>query len=629
MEECRHGIRLPHLVNDKMVLQRGEPVRIWGWASPGKQLTVEFLEHNYQTKIQEDGSWEATMPGLPAGGPYQMVLRCEDEIRTLSDILIGDVWVLGGQSNMELNVSRTFDLYEEEVEKDSAYNFIRRFHVPQTYDFHQPKEELAEGVWISLNPDTAKDFSAVGYYFAKEIYNLYRIPIGLIETAVGGTPAQAWMSEETLVRFDRYRETLVRCQDDSYVERTIMQDEIQSNYWYKQLEEQDLGLRKEEIPWYHPELQDEDWSRLELPCNFYGTELEKHKGSVWFRRTIMVPEEMAGVEAKLVLGTIIDADDTYLNGVRIGGTGYQYPPRRYLIPAGVLKAGENLLAVRVIITHNTGAFITDMPYKIKADRRELPLSGTWFYRIGARMPAPQPNVFFKYKPAGLFNGMIYPLRKYRIRGVLWYQGESNTEFPGDYRELFEAIINDWRAVWENQALPFYYVQLANYCPWRKEPEESNWAILREEQRQALRIPATGMAVTIDIGEYNDLHPKDKKTVGQRLARWVRRDIFGEELEVSGPLFRDAKREGEKLRIYFDHKKGGLISKNGELKEFSLCGGDGVFYSAKASIDGTEVLVYHDRIALPAGVRYAWRDNPEEANLYNAEGLPASPFQAEL
>jgi sialate O-acetylesterase len=629
MTEHNHGIKLPYLLNDGMVLQREETVRIWGWASPGKQLTVEFLNQSYPTEVKEDGSWEILMQNLHAGGPFKMELRCADEIRILSDILVGDVWVLGGQSNMELNVSRTLDLYEEEVRRDSDYSYIRRFHVPQTYDFHHPREELAAGEWIRISPDTAKEFSAVGYFFAKEIYNLYRIPIGLIEAAVGGTPAQAWMSGQSLEHFDRYRETLSRCQDDDYVEETVAQDELQSNSWYARIKEEDAGLREGELPWYHPDLQEEGWSGLEIPCSFCGIELEKHKGSVWFRKEIIVPEEMAGLEARLVLGTIVDADDTYLNGVRIGSTGYQYPPRRYPIPEGLLKAGKNLIAVRVIITRNTGAFITDMPYYIKAGENRLPLSGIWHYRIGTKMPALEPGIFFKYMPTGLFNGMIYPLRKYRVRGVLWYQGESNTEYPYDYKALFEAVIRDWRSVWGKEALPFYYVQLANYCPWRKEPEESGWAMLREEQRQALQIPATGMAVTIDIGEYNDLHPKDKKTVGQRLARWVRRDFFGEELEVSGPLFRHAEQEGERLRLSFDHTVGGLAARGEELRGFVLCGRDGKYYPAIAAIDGAEVLVYQEAVPQPTGVRYAWMDNPEEANLYNAQGLPASPFQAEL
>jgi sialate O-acetylesterase len=260
MTEHNHGIKLPYLLNDGMVLQREETVRIWGWASPGKQLTVEFLNQSYPTEVKEDGSWEILMQNLHAGGPFKMELRCADEIRILSDILVGDVWVLGGQSNMELNVSRTLDLYEEEVRRDSDYSYIRRFHVPQTYDFHHPREELAAGEWIRISPDTAKEFSAVGYFFAKEIYNLYRIPIGLIEAAVGGTPAQAWMSGQSLEHFDRYRETLSRCQDDDYVEETVAQDELQSNSWYARIKEEDAGLREGELPWYHPDLQEEGWS---------------------------------------------------------------------------------------------------------------------------------------------------------------------------------------------------------------------------------------------------------------------------------------------------------------------------------------------------------------------------------
>ncbi len=625
MSEQQYEIKLPYLINDGMVLQREETVRIWGWASPKRQLTVEFLEESYETKVQEDGSWEITMQNLPVGGPYEMRIRCAGQERLLKDVQVGDVWVLGGQSNMELNVSRTFDRYEDEVLRDSDYPYIRRFSVPQIYNFHHPVDDLSGGNWTPVTPDTASQFSAIGYYFAKEVYNLYPIPIGLLHTAVGGTPVQSWMSENSLMRFGEFRETLSLCKDDAYVNGTIKRDEIKTNNWYLELNKKDKGLQAKETPWYSPELNDQNWSSMEIPCNFQDTELEKLQGSVWFRREVIVPEEMAGLEARLVLGTIIDADETYLNGIPVGNTAYKYPPRRYKVPEGVLKAGSNLLAVRVIVNRNIGSFITDMPYFLKVDGLKLSLSGSWRYQIGAVMPVLEPNVFFSYKPVGLYNGMIYPLRKFSIRGALWYQGESNTEDPCGYKELFKAVIEDWRATWSIGEFPFYYVQLANFCPWRKEPENSNWARLRDEQRQAMEISNTGMVVTIDVGEYNDLHPKDKKTVGQRLARWVRRDIFGEAVETSGPIFDHAEREGSRLRLFFNHAGSGLMVKGEKPNGFMLSGSDGIYYSANATIDGSTILVSHSGISEPAFVRYAWSDNPEGANLYNNDGLPASPF----
>lgn len=631
MVEQQMDIWLPYLVSDGMVLQRDQIIKIWGRAAADNMLTVDFNGKVYETMVKEDGSWELELDKLRAGGPYSMTVSCAGRSRRITNILAGDVWVLGGQSNMELPVYRTFDLYEDEVKKDSDYCRIRKFTVPQVFNFHQPMDELGGGAWEVLGPDTVADFSAIGYFLAKELYNRYHIPIGLIHTAWGGTPAEAWMSEASLMRFGRFQELLSLCKDDAYVNGSIARNQMNTIIWNMELDKRDMGLLDEKSLWYLPECDDAAWDRIEVPLNFQGTELEKLKGSVWFRREFFLSEEFAGKEAKLSLGTIIDADTTYLNGVEVGNTEYMYPPRRYRIPEGLLKAGRNVIAVRVVVNQNVGAFITDMPYFIDIGREKLPLSGTWKYQIGAKMAAPEPQVFFHNKPTGLYNAMIYPLRNYTIRGVLWYQGESNDPYPYDYKELFEAVIKDWRRLWDLGTFPFYYVQVANYCPWKQESKVSRWARLRDEQRLAMEIPATGMAVSCDIGTYNDLHPQEKKKVAFRLARWIRRDIFGENIEPCGPMVDRVVREGDRLRLYFTHTGSGLIAKNGELRTFMISGTDGVYYGARAEIDQDTILVYqaeqlHNRkIRNPVSVRYAWSDNPEGANLYNREGLPASPF----
>ncbi len=624
-------IRLPYLISSGMVLQREQVIKIWGEAAADQALTVDFIGKLYETQVNGDGSWELELDRLNAGGPYTMTVSCAGRSIRITDILVGDVWVLGGQSNMELPVNRTFDLYEDEVRKDSDYSGIRKFSVPQAYEFHQPIEELKGGAWETLRPDTAGNFSAIGYFLAKELYDKYHIPIGLIHTAWGGTPAEAWMSETSLMRFGRFRELLSLCKDDAYVKESITRDQLNTVNWNRELDIKDKGLSDEKALWYLPECDDTAWNRIEVPLNFQGTELERLKGSVWFRREFFLPEDLASEEAKLSLGTIIDADTTYLNGVEVGNTTYKYPPRRYRIPEGVLKAGRNVLAVRVVVNHSVGAFITDMPYFIHIGKEKLPLSGTWRYQIGAKAVAPEPQVFFHNKPTGLFKAMIYPLRNYTIRGVLWYQGESNDPYPYDYKELFEAVIRDWRSLWKLGDFPFYYVQITNYCLWKQESKVSSWARLRNEQRLAMEIPATGMVVTCDIGEYNDLHPQDKKKVALRLARWIRKDIFGENIEPCGPMIDRVVREGDRLRLYFTHIGGGLKAINGELRTFMISGTDGVYYEARAEIDQDTILVYqaeqvHNRkIRNPVSVRYAWLDNPEGANLYNKEGLPASPF----
>ena len=378
-----------------------------------------------------------------------MVINHDNDEKIIKDILVGDVWVLAGQSNMQIPISRTLDLFEEEV-KDANYPEIRQFTVPMVYDFNKPIDELNGGNWIPVTPDTVYDFSAVGYFFSKKIYDKYNIPIGLLFTAIGGTPAEAWISEGSLMRFDRFREILTMCKDDSYVQGTIKSEQEYNDNWYSELYQKDEGLK--DIPWYSEEYRDNDWREIQLPGSLRGTELEPIRGAIWLRKEIDLPEHMHGKEGKLILGTVIDADDTYINGVLIGNTGYLYPPRRYNIPKGLLKAGKNTITVRMIMTQNIGGFVDDMPYFIRVGNEQIPISGTWKYKVGCIIKPQAPTTFFQYKPIGVYNGMIYPLRNYSIRGVLWYQGESNTGHPYDYKELFETVINDWRKLWNNTNL---------------------------------------------------------------------------------------------------------------------------------------------------------------------------------
>lgn len=625
MEKAKKDIILPPLISNGMVLQREARVKIWGQAASGEELILTFLEKQYRTTTSEDGAWEVVLEGLEPGGPFTMMIACGGSELTLQDIMVGDVWVLGGQSNMQIPVRRTLDLFAEEV-KDACCPQIRSFLVPMVYDFHGPQDELSGGSWISVDPVTVYDFSAIGYFFAKKIYEKYKVPIGFLFTAIGGTPAEAWISEQTVRSFKRFDELLDLCKDDSYVQGIIQREEEENGLWYKELYEADEGFQDPSGPWYREDCDCSDWKEMTLPGNFEGTELGEIKGgAIWFRKEITVPASMLKGPGKLLLGTLIDADDTYINGVRIGGTGYLYPPRRYEIPEGLLREGKNTITVRLLVTQNTGAFVTDMPYFLRANGQELPVSGVWKYKIGAVTREQKPTTFFQYKPAGLYNGMIYPLRRYAIRGVLWYQGESNDSHPEGYKDLFEAVIRDWRRLWDMGSFPFLYVQLANYCPWRKEPKVSNWARLREEQRRAMEIPETGMVVTIDKGMYNDLHPWDKKSVGERLALWALRMVFGEDIVCSGPIYDYMEKEGSALRLYFKHVGSGLTIQGDRLDGLEVCGEDEIFYPAEGIIEGDTLLVACDRVQAPCHVRYGWRNNPEEANLYNKEGLPASPF----
>ncbi|MFA9458896.1 sialate O-acetylesterase [Halalkalibacter sp. AB-rgal2] len=614
-------MKLSSIISNGMVLQRHQTITISGETIPSQTIQLSFLHRTYETTSDRHGNWAIVLGSFNHGGPYVMTISA-DETLVIEDIFIGDVWLLSGQSNMELPIRRTLDLFSEEMK--AVHNpSIRQFSVPQTYQFHQENDFLEGGKWTKAIQNEVLDFSAVGYFFANELYKKYEVPIGLVHAAVGGTPIEAWISEKTLRELHVYDEELHQNKDDSYVSLTKLQDEERHTKWYEQLNANDLGLQKP--AWYEENLSTNDWQEFSVPNSWKSSELESLRGAVWFRKEFQLSDEMCTENAKLMLGTIIDADDTYINGTHIGSTAYRYPPRRYNIPAGILKPGKNTLAVRVISTQTTGAFVTDMPYKLIVNSNEINLEGSWSYKIGAITETLDPPTFFQYKPTGMYNGMIAPLKQMTMKGVLWYQGESNTANPSGYAQLFAKLVHDWRTNWQQQDLPFLYTQLSNL---ENGDPHHHWAILREEQRKSLTIPHTAMAVTIDVGEQNDLHPQDKKSVGQRLALCARHIAYGENIVYSGPHYKEMKRIDGKIKLSFDHIGSGLVTKDGELQAFEICGSDLNFFAATANIKDDHVIVYHDQIQNPVHVRYAWSDNPEEANLYNKEGLPASPFTTE-
>lgn len=624
MDKRTENLFLSPLLSDGMVLQRNTPVKIWGKAAPYEQLTVTFRDKTYATTADSLGNWLAVLEPMAASGPWELKIAGKEE-RIIKDVLVGDVWVLGGQSNMELPVNRTLDLYEDEV-KTAGNRFIREFAVPLVYDFQGPREELSGGKWKEVTPDNVLEFSAVGYFFATALYEKYRVPIGLIRTAVGGTPIEAWMSEEVIRKIGGYEESLAQCKDEHYVNGVITAENERMNRWYQQLNENDAGYKDGDWPWSKPSYKDIFWDNFTVPGSWEHTALEGVNGSVWFRKKIEVPEEMLHYNAVLRMGTVIDADETYVNGILVGKTEYRYPPRKYPVPKGVLQAGPNTIAVRVISNRGTGGFVQGKPYCLQAGPYEIDLTGAWKYKIGARMePLPQ-TTFFHYKPCGVYNGMIAPLKNYGIKGVLWYQGESNTHHPDNYHILFQELIANWRSTWQLGDFPFLYVQLANFMASPEQADDSNWAKLREEQRLTLAVPNTAMAVTIDVGEENDLHPQNKKPVGYRLALCAEKLAYHQDLIHQGPLFSKMEVRGQTVELSFDYIGGGLMAKDGQLKGFELCGKDRKFYPADAEIIGDKIRVYSKSVKQPVGVRYAWADNPQ-ASLYNKEDLPASPFQA--
>lgn len=621
-------VRLPVLISDGMVLQRDADVKVWGWAGEGEKVTIDFDGKTYNAAAGADGKWEVILSQLKAGGPYSMNIDASNHI-TLKDIMIGDVWVCSGQSNMELPMRRVKYRYPETI-ANSDNPAIRQFVVPHKYNFKEPQEDLKSGRWVSANPKSVLEFTAVGYFFAKELFEKYHVPIGLINASLGGSPAEAWLSEDALKAFPEYLKTAKRFKDNAYINQIVKKDNAVSKAWYNRIQQLDKGLEKGQKPWFDEDYDASEWATMNVPGYWADHELGPVNGAVWFRKEIDVPASMTGKPARLWMGRIVDADTAYVNGKIVGTVSYQYPPRIYDVPANLLKAGKNIIVVRVINNSGRGGFVPDKPYQLSTAGQTIDLKGEWQYKLGATMEPLPDKTFIEWQPAGLYNAMIAPLLNYTIKGVIWYQGESNTGKPLEYQKLFSTLITDWREKWKQGDFPFLYVQLANFMEVKDRPCESNWAELREAQLKTLFVPNTAMAVIIDTGEWNDVHPLNKEDVGKRLALAAQKLAYGdEEVVYSGPIYQSMKVQDGKIILTFTNIGGGLIAKGGgELKQFAIAGADKKFVWAKAKIEGDKVIVWNDDITNPADVRYGWADNPEGANLYNKEGLPASPFRTE-
>jgi len=619
-------VRLPHLISDGMVLQRDMPLKIWGWAAANEHINIRFNNRTYRCTAGSDGKWSVMLDAMKAGGPYDMQIDGSNHLQ-LANILVGDVWICSGQSNMVLPMERVKEKYPDEI-ASAVYPFIRQFFLPTRYNFNKREDDVPNGHWEEANPTTVLSFSAAAYFFAKTLFQKYHVPIGLINTSVGGSPAEAWMSEDGLRSFPSYMAILQKDKDSIYVDSIKKADNSVSNTWNKYIADNDKGLHDTKA-WFDTGYDASAWQTMPVPGYWADHGLKNVNGVVWFRKEINVPQQMAGKPAKLLLGRIVDMDVVYVNGVMSGTTGYQYPPRRYELPAGVLKLGKNIIVVRVINNSGRGGFVLDKPYTLTAAGQTIDLTGEWQYNLGTTAKPLPPSTFFQYKPEGLFNSMIAPLVNYQIRGVVWYQGEANTSNPGVYSKSFPALIADWRRHWQQGNFPFIYVQLPNFMETKEQPSDSKWAELREAQLKTLSVPNTAMAVAIDIGEWNDIHPLDKKDVGERLALAAQKLAYSEKIVYSGPLYSSAKTEANKIIISFSNTGSGLIAKgDGGLKYFSVAGADNKFVWANAKIEGNKVIVWADAIEHPVTVRYAWADNPQGANLYNREGLPASPFTTE-
>lgn len=618
-------VKLPGLISDSMILQRDARVKIWGWAAIDEKVSVTFRNKTYRAATGKDGKWMITLSPVHAGGPYDMKIDASNHI-TIKNILMGDVWICSGQSNMELPMERLKDKYPEIIAAANNSN-IRQFNVSTNYNFHAAQQDLPSGAWETTTTQSVLHFTGVGYFFAKALYEKYHIPVGLIKSAVGGSPAEAWLSEDALKQFPAYLQKADTLKNDAYVDSIKKSDKATSDAWYTNILQNDKGLH-EEKKWFDAGYDASAWQTMRVPGSFKDAGINAN-GAVWFRKEFDVPSNMLNKPMRLFLGTIVDRDSVYVNGTFVGATQYRYPPRKYRVPPGLLKEGKNTLVVRVINYADVGGFTKDKPYKLFSANDTIDLAGTWQLKVGATLAPIPASTTFNYMPGGLYNAMIAPQINYSIKGVIWYQGEANASRASEYHQLFSALIKDWRHQWQQGEFPFLYVQLANFMETKTQPAESDWAELRQAQLKTLSLPNTGMAVTTDIGEWNDIHPLDKEDVGKRLALAAEKIAYHEKhIVYSGPIYQSMKIDGNKIIIRFSNTGSGLVAKDDELKYFAIAGADRKFVWAKAIIKNNTVIVWSDAVKDPVAVRYAWADNPGAANLFNKEGLPASPFATE-
>lgn len=619
-------IRLPKLVASGMVLQRDAPAKFWGWSDPHEKIRLDFQQKTYSTAADAKGLWAITLPASAAGGPHIIKLQGNNSL-VLEDVYFGDVWLASGQSNMELTLARAEPRFADLVPK--IHNpLIRQFEVPDRFNFKAPQQDLEGGKWSPATQENIRAFSAIGYFFANAIHSSERVPVGIINASLGGSPVEAWISEETLRQFPDAHTEGLRFRDDQLIEEITRTDQARSDAWFAELNQKDAGFEQGKYAWAQPQLDDTGWQTFQIPGYWPESAQGPVNGVFWFRKKIEVPEAQAGQEALLVLGTIVDADQVFVNGTQVGNTTYMYPPRRYKVPAGLLKAGSNNITMRVTSQSGRGGFVPDKVYALQFASLDLDLKGPWSYRQGATMAPLGAQTFIRWKPMGLFNGEIAPLLNYRIKGAIWYQGESNAGNGAAYRERFPALIRDWRQHWGQGDFPFLYVQLANYLPPGAPADDTGWALTREAQLQTLKLPNTAMVVSADVGEWNDIHPLDKKTVGERLAAAAQNLAYGHKNVYSGPLFKSARAKGGKMVLRFTHTGGGLVARDGELRGFTIAGADSQFHPAQARIEKDRLVVWSDAVAAPKAVRYAWANNPERLSLYNKEGFPASPFRTD-
>jgi sialate O-acetylesterase len=620
------NVRLPKIFGDNMVLQRDHTIPVWGWADSREKITVHFNKQTRTTTADKSGKWKINFDAEVAGGPYQLVITGKNNI-TINNILMGDVWVCSGQSNMEFTLQSANDAINEI--KNADYPQIRQFEVPKTVA-SQPKDDLAGGDWKLCSPGTAGSFTAVGYFFAKELQSALNIPIGLINTSWGGTHVETWTSRNAFENSEEFK-TMIAEMPVLNIDSLAKQKIASTTKRIEKIQASFPPSALEISSWKELSFDDSRWPKMMVPGLWEQQVLGDFDGTVWFRRTVNITAADAGKAAVLELAMIDDADECYINGSKVGSTAGYNIKRKYNLPAGILKEGKNVIAVKVEDTGGGGGIYGEKEdVKLSIGSADLSLAGEWLFQVEA-VAAGSTGVGPNSYPTLLSNGMLVPLIPFAIKGAIWYQGESNAGRAYQYRKAFPLMITDWRKRWNQGDFPFYFVQLATFNADNGDSHKgSTWAELREAQTLTLSLPNTGMAVTTDIGNPTDIHPKNKQDVGKRLAAVALNQSYGKGNVYSGPTYQSFKAEGNKIILSFTNIGTGLLSHNkyGYLEGFEIAGADKQFHYAKAYISGDNVVVYQDEAASPVAVRFGWADNAAEDNLYNKEGFPAGPFRTD-
>lgn len=611
------------LFSDGMIAQRNAAVPVWGTAPSGTSVTLSFDGALQEVEAGLDGTWRGALEPHAAGGPHTLTISAGDQSLDIQDVWFGDVWIASGQSNMEWIVADAADA-EEEIHSAND-PLIRHFKVPRSWSYEQ-ETTLAGGAWHRADSTHVGTFSAVGYYFARSLRTSVDVPVGIINTSWGGSRIEPWMDSEALA-MDPDELAAILAEDQQHIEN-LKREFLER---HQASENEDPGLKDSVAVWADPDLNTTAWDDIKVPSNWEAAGYPGLDGIAWYRTTVELSQEQIGSgPATLHLSLIDDDEMTWVNGTLVGQTWGWTIPRVYSIPADVLQPSRNSIVVRVQDGLANGGMLGDAEaMRLETPSVSIPLAGTWKFRIGQFVVNQDGRA--NQLPTLLFNKMIHPLLPFPITGFLWYQGESNAggEDTVKYASQFQSLISRWRTAWGNDTAPFLFVSLAAFRPAPTEPGESTWAVLRESQSAALALPDVGQAITIDIGEADDIHPRNKQDVGLRLALTARHLAYGEDLVYSGPLYRDHRVENDRVMITFDHVGSGLVERGSQLGGFAIAGSDGRFVWADARIDGNTVVVSSASVKNPVAVRYAWADNPDRANLYNKEGLPAAPFRTSL